>query len=71
MKIKKLLLAVFSVFVLSVGVASYAALSSGTNECEVASSTCGKCGDGYCNPRCGETKLSCPRDCGGSPDTSK
>ncbi|MBA3395208.1 MAG: hypothetical protein H0T89_21345 [Deltaproteobacteria bacterium] len=26
---------------------------------------CGKCGDGYCNPRCGETATSCPRDCGG------
>ena len=27
---------------------------------------CGKCGDGYCNPRCGETATSCPRDCGGT-----
>ena len=27
-------------------------------------SMCGRCGDGYCNPRCGETATSCPRDCG-------
>lgn len=24
---------------------------------------CGKCGDGYCNPRCGENEATCPRDC--------
>lgn len=27
---------------------------------------CGKCGDGYCNPRCGENATNCPRDCGGT-----
>lgn len=26
--------------------------------------TCGKCGDRYCNPSCGETATSCPKDCG-------
>jgi hypothetical protein len=25
---------------------------------------CGQCGDGFCNPRCGETAKSCPLDCG-------
>lgn len=25
---------------------------------------CGKCGDGFCNPSCGETPTTCPRDCG-------
>jgi hypothetical protein len=29
-----------------------------------AGAACGKCGDGYCNPRCGETATSCPKDCG-------
>jgi hypothetical protein len=24
---------------------------------------CGKCGDGYCNPSCGENQFTCPRDC--------
>lgn len=24
---------------------------------------CGRCGDGFCNPRCGETSESCPTDC--------
>ena len=31
---------------------------------------CGKCGDNYCNPRCGETATSCPRDCGGGGPTT-
>ena len=33
---------------------------------ETADAMCGKCGDGYCNPRCGETATSCPKDCGGT-----
>ena len=33
---------------------------------ETADAMCGKCGDGYCNPRCGETATSCPPDCGGT-----
>jgi hypothetical protein len=27
-------------------------------------SLCGKCGDHFCNPSCGETPTSCPADCG-------
>jgi uncharacterized low-complexity protein len=34
------------------------------NVCPVEKAACGKCGDGYCNKRCGETAASCPRDCG-------
>jgi hypothetical protein len=30
-----------------------------------AEAACGRCGDNFCNPRCGETAASCPRDCGG------
>lgn len=30
------------------------------------SRACGKCGDGYCNPRCGESATNCPADCGGT-----
>lgn len=33
---------------------------------EAGNAMCGKCGDGYCNPRCGETATSCPKDCGGT-----
>ncbi len=32
--------------------------------CATETNACGKCGDGYCNKRCGETALSCPKDCG-------
>jgi hypothetical protein len=34
-----------------------------------AEAACGRCGDNFCNPRCGETAASCPRDCGGVPST--
>ncbi len=40
------------------------------NETIDEASACGKCGDNYCNPRCGETATSCPRDCGGGGETS-
>jgi hypothetical protein len=29
-----------------------------------AEAACGRCGDNFCNPSCGETVASCPRDCG-------
>lgn len=32
---------------------------------DAADAACGRCGDNFCNPRCGETPTSCPRDCGG------
>ena len=31
---------------------------------------CGRCGDGQCVKSCGETALSCPADCGGTPQPS-
>ena len=34
---------------------------------DAADAACGRCGDNFCNPRCGETPTSCPRDCAGVP----
>ncbi len=31
--------------------------------CERNVQRCGKCGDGFCNPSCGENQFTCPRDC--------
>ena len=31
---------------------------------------CAKCGDGQCQRSCGENEKTCPRDCGGVPETS-
>lgn len=68
MKRAKLLLATAMFFMLAIGTGFYAK-SAYFNEpmCDATASAaaCGKCGDGYCNPRCGETAKSCPRDCGG------
>ena len=36
---------------------------------DTSDAMCGKCGDGYCNPRCGETATSCPKDCGATTAT--
>ena len=30
---------------------------------------CARCGDGQCQKSCGENAQSCPRDCGGVPQT--
>jgi hypothetical protein len=31
---------------------------------------CARCGDGQCQRSCGENEKSCPRDCGGVPQSS-
>lgn len=70
MKISKMLMAVMATLVIAVGSAFYVNASfvdsaaCGTGD---VASKCGKCGDGYCNPRCGENATNCPRDCGGVP----
>ncbi len=69
MKISKVMLGFLMAFVVAVGSAFYVNSGSANNStCEmrqdVAAAACGKCGDGYCNKRCGETATSCPRDCG-------
>jgi hypothetical protein len=61
-------------FVLFAVVALYAPSSiavdeGGNSVCATETNACGKCGDGYCNKRCGETTLSCPKDCGSSAES--
>ena len=41
-------------------------MSTMTNDGLGEQAMCGKCGDGFCNPHCGETATSCPADCGGT-----
>ncbi len=68
MKISRMLMVFVAAFVIAIssffyvnsGFADNAACESGRD----MASACGKCGDGYCNPRCGETATNCPRDCG-------
>lgn len=69
MKISKLMLGLMMTFVIALGSAFYVNSSLADNTVcgdgwNIAGAACGKCGDGYCNPRCGETATSCPRDCG-------
>jgi hypothetical protein len=51
----------------------------GYNQSHVATATdtelqtpaaCARCGDGQCQRSCGENEKTCPRDCGGVPQTS-
>ncbi len=65
MKITKVLITVMATFVIGIGSAFY--VNAGNIACDLGvdiASKCGKCGDGYCNPRCGENSTNCPRDCG-------
>ena len=55
-----LIIAIGSVFYVNSGFANNATCEMGQD----VAAACGKCGDGYCNKRCGETATSCPRDCG-------
>jgi hypothetical protein len=68
MKISRKLLVFAAAFTFAAGSAFYVNSGFVSNAaCQIGltgASACGKCGDGYCNPRCGETATSCPRDCG-------
>lgn len=59
-------MAIFALTVaLAMGASSLMAASVNplaSDHAEVAA--CGKCGDGACNKRCGETAANCPKDCG-------
>lgn len=68
MKRAKLFMTTAIFFTLAIGTGFYAK-SAYFNEpvCDgstASAAACGKCGDRYCNPRCGETAETCPKDCG-------
>ena len=62
MKISNLALALL--FAVLVVFAVGGRVSVGVTDPSSTDAQCGKCGDNYCNPRCGETATTCPRDCG-------
>lgn len=55
--------AVVGTFFVNMGYANSLACSVGVE----TAANCGRCGDGYCNPRCGENAQNCPKDCKGVP----
>lgn len=55
--------AIVGTFFVNMGYANSLACSVGIE----TASNCGRCGDGFCNPRCGENKINCPKDCSASP----
>jgi hypothetical protein len=54
---------------IGVGYAQFRVASASDNEPQTPAA-CAKCGDGQCQRSCGENEKSCPRDCGGVPQTS-
>lgn len=66
MKISRMLMVFLATFFIAIGAAFFVNSGwAGNTACAMGvSAACGKCGDGYCNPRCGETSKNCPRDCG-------
>lgn len=73
MKISKILMVAVTALFFAGGSAFYVnssfAGNAGCDASQDVASTCGRCGDGYCNPRCGENAKNCPRDCGGFPES--
>lgn len=63
------------IFALALALGTFVPSSMATTSLEKDASAevgaCGKCGDGYCNKRCGETAASCPKDCAVSSDSFK
>lgn len=73
MKISKGLILAFAIFVFAIAGTFFVNMGYANSfACSVGietASTCGKCGDGYCNPRCGENAQNCPKDCKLSPSS--
>ena len=65
MKFLRASLLVVAVFTVSLGFAQFS-----DNEPGTPAAACARCGDGQCQKSCGENATSCPRDCGGVPQTS-
>ena len=59
----------FSAISIGVGYATFGVAKATDYESETPA-FCAKCGDGQCQRSCGENEKSCPRDCGGVPQTS-
>lgn len=59
----------FSAASLGFGYAQFGVARTTTDDAE-APAFCAKCGDGQCQRSCGENEKTCPRDCGGVPQTS-
>ena len=69
MKFLRASLIAIALFAVSIGI-GYAqfGLASTTDEPQTPAA-CAKCGDGQCQRSCGENEKTCPRDCGGVPQT--
>ena len=58
-----------SLISIGLGYAHFGVARATDNESQMPAA-CAKCGDGQCQRSCGENERSCPRDCGGVPQTS-
>ncbi len=71
MKFSRRLIIASFVFVFAIAVTAFVNMGYASSlACSVGietASSCGSCGDGFCNPRCGENKFNCPQDCKASP----
>ena len=59
----------FSAVSIGFGYAQFGVARATDNERQTPAA-CARCGDGQCQRSCGENEKSCPRDCGGVPQTS-
>ena len=59
----------FSAVSIGIGYAQFGVVRT-TDEPQTPA-VCARCGDGQCQKSCGENATTCPRDCGGVPETSR
>jgi len=67
MKFLRASLLVFAFLTVSLG---FGFAQFGDPEPGTPTAACARCGDGQCQKSCGENATTCPRDCGGVPQTS-
>lgn len=71
MKLLRTSVVVLALSVVSIGLGyAHFGVARATDSGPQTAAACAKCGDGQCQRSCGENEKSCPRDCGGVPQTS-
>jgi hypothetical protein len=69
MKFVRASLVAIALSAVSIGIYAQFPVVKATDNEPQAPAFCAKCGDGQCQKSCGENATTCPRDCGGVPQT--
>lgn len=71
MKLLRASLITIAFFAVSIGLGyAHFGVARATDNEPATAAACARCGDGQCQRSCGENEKTCPRDCGGVPQSS-